>query len=167
MSGETQHQTAMGHAAVTDGINVMEGESVLQNRHPGWGLWWKVLAAAAFVALIGISAGTDGIAFIVLAAAMVGYVAVARMQSRYIVTDERIKMDIGFIRSTSREYRISDVQGIDTSQGIIAKIFSIGDISVRTADGTQIPWKGVPNHEEVAQEIRKHQRQYDASMDRK
>ncbi|ADD04829.1 uncharacterized protein Nmag_1247 [Natrialba magadii ATCC 43099] len=76
-------------------------------------------------------------------------------------------MDIGFINGASREYRISDVQGIDTSQSLIGKLFSIGDIAVRTADGTEIPWRGVPDHEQVAHTIREHQRKYDQTMDRK
>src|SRR6056297_1125221 len=168
MAGETSHKTGMRNSVSTDGINTMQGEVVLQNRHPGWGLWWKLLALAGFFFFAGLSGGLEGIVgSLVLVGPIVGYVAFARMQSRYIVTDERIKMDIGLIRSQSREYRISDVQGIDTSQSIIAKVFRIGDIAVRTSDGTQIPWRGVPDHEEVARTIREHQRQYDSSMDRK
>jgi len=168
MAGETSHKTGMRNSVSTDGINTMQGEVVLQNRHPGWGLWWKLLALAGFFFFAGLSGGLEGIVgSLVLVGPIVGYVAFARMQSRYIVTDERIKMDIGLIRSQSREYRISDVQGIDTSQSIIAKLFRIGDIAVRTSDGTQIPWRGVPDHEEVARTIREHQRQYDSSMDRK
>ncbi|WP_237076820.1 PH domain-containing protein [Natrialba magadii] len=114
------------------------------------------------------SAGLDGIlGGLLVAGAIVGYVAFARSKSRYIVTDERVKMDIGFINGASREYRISDVQGIDTSQSLIGKLFSIGDIAVRTADGTEIPWRGVPDHEQVAHTIREHQRKYDQTMDRK
>ncbi|MHC3379669.1 PH domain-containing protein [Haloarcula sp. H-GB5] len=147
----------------------MDGEVVLENRHPGWGLWWKFLGAAGFLFLIMLGSGELGGIFfgLLIAGAIVGYVAFARSQSRFIVTDERIKMDLGFIRSQSREYRISDVQGLDTSQGIIAKLFGIGDIQVRTADGTTITWVGVPDHDAVATVIREQQRQFDASMDRK
>lgn len=156
------------HEAEVEGIRPMEGESVLQNRHPGWGLWWKHLAVAALALIFGLSAGTDGImGGLVIAGALVGYVAFARSKSRYIVTDERVKADIGFISSTTREFRISDIQGIDTKQSIIGSLFSIGDIEVRTADGASIWWNGVPDHEDVAHTIRQHQRQYDQTMDRK
>lgn len=171
MSGETGTSTeaVAQHQAETAGIKTMEGEIVLENRHPGWGKWWKTLAAAGFLFLLTLGTGEiSGIFFgLVLAGIIVGYVAFARSQSRYIVTDERVKMDLGFIRSRSREYRISDIQGIDTSQGILSRIFSMGDIEVRTSDGTAITWWGVPDHEKVAKEIREQQRQFDASMDRK
>lgn len=147
----------------------MDGEMVLENRHPGWGLWWKLLATAGFLFLIMLGTGEiAGIFFgLLLAGGIVGYVAFARSQSRFIVTDERVKMDLGFIRSNSREYRISDVQGLDTSQSILGKLSGIGDIQVRTADGTTITWVGVPDHDAVATVIREQQRQFDASMDRK
>jgi len=168
MSSETRHATEQNHQAPTEGVAVMEGESVLQNRRPGWGLWWKYLLAGGFIALFMLAQGIEGVfvGLVVLGLA-VGYVYIARSQSRYIVTDERVKMEIGLIRSESREYRISDLQGLDTSQSLIGKLLGIGDISVRAADGTQIPWRGVPDHDEVARTIREHQRQYDATMDRK
>lgn len=171
MSGETghAHDNVAQHQAETDGITTMDNEFVLENRHPGWGLWWKALAAAGFLFLITLASGEVGGIFVglLIAGAIVGYVAFARSQSRYIVTDERVKMDIGFIRSTSREYRISDIRGIDTSQGILDRIFSMGNIEVRTGDGTTITWWGVPDHEAVSNVIREQQRQFDASMDRK
>jgi len=170
MSTESGHATGheQQHQAEVEGIRPMEGESILQNRHPGWGLWWKHLAAAAVIFLIALAAGTEAIiGGLIIAGGIVGYVAFARSKSRYIVTDERIKADIGFISSTTREFRISDIQGIDTSQSIVGSIFGIGDIEVRTADGAGIWWNGVPDHEDVAHTIRQHQRQYDATMDRK
>jgi len=167
MSTEQGHGSVQ-HKAETAGINLMGGESVIQNRRPGWGLWWKHLLVAGFVFLFSLGGGLEGFFFgLLVAGGIVGYVAFARSQSRYIVTDERVKMELGFIRSDSREYRISDVQGIDTSQSIIGKLLGHGHIGVRTADGTEIPWHGVPDHEAVAGSIREHQRQYDQSMDRK
>ena len=166
MSTEEAH--GVRHEAGTTGINVMDGESVLQNRHPGWGLWWKQLGIAALILLVSLGSGLDGLfGGLVVAGLIVGYVAFARSQSRYIVTDERVKKEVGFLRSDTREYRISDIQGIDTSQSIIGRILGHGHIDVRTADNTSIPWFGVPDHEAVAQSVRTHQRKYDASMDRK
>lgn len=166
MSTEQGH--AVQHEAGTTGINLMDGESMLQNRHPGWGLWWKQLSIAGLVLLFSLGAGLEGLfGGLVIAAGIVGYVAFARSQSRFIVTDERVKKEIGFLRSDTREYRISDIQGIDTSQSLIGRLLGHGHIDVRTSDGTSIPWIGVPDHEAVAQSVRTHQRKYDQSMDRK
>lgn len=88
----------------------MDGESVLQNRHPGWGLWWKPLAIAGLFLLFSLGAGLAGLfGGLVVAGGVVGYVAFARSKSRYIVTDERVKKEVGFLRSSTREYRISDI----------------------------------------------------------
>lgn len=169
MAGETGHVTEKQHGVSTEGISVMEGEHVLQNRHPGWVLWWKALAVAVLIFLFTLGSGEAGTIFggLIIAAGIVGYVAFARARSRYIVTDERIKMSIGFIRNDSREFRISDLQGIDVSQSILARIFGVGDLQVRTADGAGITWRAVPDADDVARTIREHQRQYDATMDRK
>lgn len=170
MATETGQATTHGqqHEAEIEGIRPMENESVLQNRHPGWGLWWKHLSVAALVLLFSLSGGIEGFfGGLVLAGVIVGYVAFARSQSRYIVTDERVKADIGFISSTTREFRISDIQGIDTRQSLFGSLLGIGDIEVRTADGAGIWWNGVPDHNDVAHTIRQHQRQYDETMDRK
>lgn len=148
------------HQAKTDGLDVMQGESVLQNRRPGWSLWWKQIGLAVLVLLVGV--GGDAAAGGIFAAALIfGYVVLSRMQSRYIVTDERVKVKVGLLSKVAREYRIADVNSITTSQSIFERLLGHGSIAIRTASNDEIVWHGVPEYKEVAGSIREEQRKYE------
>lgn len=156
VSGNIQHQ------ADTDGINLLQGESVLQNRRPGWSLWWKQLGFAALVLLVGVGGGTDTLpGALLVGGAVAGVVVLARMQSRYIVTTERVKIKVGLISKTSREYRIPDIQSLTTSQSIFERLLGYGTITLRTASNDRVTWHGVPEYEDVANSIREEQREHD------
>lgn len=148
------------HQAATDGINLMEGESVLQNRRPSWTLWWKQITLAVFVLLFGL-AGDAALGAIVVSGAVGGYVVFSRMQSRYVVTDERVKATIGLLSKMSREYRISDINSLSTSQSLFERVVGHGSLTLRTASNDEIVWHGVPDYQDVGNTIREEQRKYD------
>lgn len=159
---ETSNRTEVQHHAETDGINLMQNESVLQNRRPGWAIWWKHLALGAIFLLVGITGGTETLpGGILLGGAFIGYAVLSRSQSRYIVTTERVKINLGLISSKTHEYRIPDIQSLATSQGMIERLLGYGTITVHTASNTRIEWRSVPGYEDVAQTIREEQRKYD------
>ncbi len=139
----------------------MQNESVLENRRPGWAVWSWQIALAVVVLLFG--AAGQSIGGIVAGGVIFGYVAISRMQSRYIVTDERVKATVGLLSKQSREYRIPDIQSLTTSQSIIERVFSHGSITLKTASNDQITWTGVPEYSDVANTIREEQRAYDAA----
>jgi membrane protein YdbS with pleckstrin-like domain len=168
MSGEVsnsqQNQTSAGHAtqheASTDGINLLQGESVLQNRRPGWSLWWKQIAFAALVLLVGAGGDAAGGA-IIISGLIFAYVVISRMQSRYIVTDERVKAKVGILSKMSREYRLNDVQSLSSKQSLFERLFGHGTLTFRTASNDEITWHGVPEYQDVANTVRRIQRQYE------
>jgi uncharacterized membrane protein YdbT with pleckstrin-like domain len=140
----------------------MDGESVLVNRRPGWTLWTKQIAVAALIAVFGLAGGLDTIlGAMVLAGAILGYVVVSRSKSRYIVTDERVKAQIGLLSKTSMEYRIADIKSLSTSQALFERLLDYGTVSIRSGDNTQITWHAVTDHERVSNTIREQQRKYD------
>lgn len=153
------------HRADTDGIDLLPDERVLVNVHPGWSVWSGSLIVAALVGLLGLGAIVDspggGIFFLLVAAAVVGYVYLARSRSRYIVTDERIKANVGILSSTTREYRIADIQSITTEQSFFEGLLGLGNIQIRSSANDQLVWKGVPDHSSVGNQIRKMQREYE------
>jgi membrane protein YdbS with pleckstrin-like domain len=153
------------HRAETEGIDLLPDEQVLVNVHPGWSVWSGTLVGAVLVGLLGLgtlssSVGT-GLFFLVLAAAIAGYVYLSRSRSRYIVTDERIKAKVGILSKTTREYRIADIQSITTEQSLFERLLSLGNIQIRTAANDGLVWKGVPEHSTVGNQIRKMQREYE------
>jgi uncharacterized membrane protein YdbT with pleckstrin-like domain len=83
------------------------------------------------------------------------------MQSRYAVTDERVKVKLGLLSKVAREYRIADVNSITTSQSVFERLLGHGSIAIRTASNDEIVWHGVPEYKEVAGSIREEQRKYE------
>lgn len=148
------------HRAETDGINVMDGESVLENVRPGWSVWaWQIVLAVLI--LFGGLGGDAAAAGLFGGGAIFAYVVISRMQSRYIVTDERVKSKVGILSKKQREYRIADLQSISSSQGIIERLLGHGSITLRAAANDEITWKGVPDYSDVTNTIRQEQRKYD------
>lgn len=157
MSETTTSTETTTHQADTDGIDLLQGESVLQNRRPGWAIWWKQIALAVLVLLSGVAGDAAAGGFLV-AAIIFGYVVLSRMQSRYLVTDERVKMKTGLLSKQSREYRIPDLQSITTSQSVFERLLGHGSITIRTASNDEIVWHSVPEYKDVANSIREEQR---------
>lgn len=159
--GETGTSNGMEqHQAATDGINVMDGETVLENVRPGWPVWWWQILLAVLVLIGGLGGESTG-GGLVGAGLIFGYVVLSRMQSRYIVTDERVKARVGLLSKKQREYRITDLQSISSSQGIVERIFGHGSITLRAAANDEITWVGVPEYSDVTNTIREEQRKHD------
>lgn len=151
------------HRTSTEGIDLLPDEEALVNTHPGWSVWWKHLLVAGVFALFGLSSGEAGsiVGGLIISGGIVGVVYLARMQSRYIVTSERVKGKVGLISKSSREYRISDIESVSTEQSIMERILSLGNIQFRTAANDTMIWGGVPDHEQVGRQIRERRRHYD------
>lgn len=160
MSETASVNDTVQHRADTEGIDLMSGESVLQNRRPGWSLWWKQIAFAAFVLLAGLGGDAAAGGFFI-GAIIFGYVVISRMQSRYIVTNERVKAKVGILSKVSREYRIADLNSITTSQSIFERLLGHGSLVFRSASNDEIVWHGVPDYTAVGNTIREEQRKYD------
>lgn len=161
MSSEVGSNTeGIHHQAPTEGIALLEGESVLENRRLGWMVWWKHLGFAALVLLFGL-AGDAAAGGIVVAGLIVGYVVLARSNSRYIVTDERIKGKVGLLKKMSMEYRISDIRSLETNRSLLERLFSHGTLRFRAGTNNEIAWHGVPEYEQVANTVRQHQRKHE------
>lgn len=161
MSGKTStRQGQAQHRAKTDGIALMNGESVLNNRRPSWTLWWKQLALAVLVLLGGL-AGDAAVPGIVVAGLIFGYVVFSRAQSRYIVTNERIKGAVGVLSKESMEYRIADLRSLATSQSLFERLVGHGSLEFQAGANNKLVWHGVPEYKEVANTVREQQRRYE------
>lgn len=160
MSGETVTGERVEHHAETDGINLMEGESALENRRPSWTLWWKQIGLAVLVLLGGVG-GDAAVGGIVGAGLIFGYVVFSRAQSRYIVTDERIKGKIGVLSKTEMEYRIADLRSIASSQTLFERLVGHGSIEFQAGANNKLVWHGVPEYKDVTNTVREQQRQYE------
>lgn len=159
----TAHQTQSKnseHQASTKGVSLLDGEIVLENTHPSYSNWSKVLALAVVVLLLGVLVGEAASigGGIVLAGILVGYVYVARKQSRYVVTDQRVKQNIGLLSSSTNEVRHEDIRSVGTNAGVIEGLMGKGTITIDSASSTgNFDIEGVSQYEDVANSIRQAQ----------
>lgn len=164
---ETTGGAIDGHQASTEGISLLDGETVLANEHPSWANWPKAIAlGSVFVlaALGGIAGGDVGSFFgsIVVAGLVFGYVYLARNKSRYIVTDQRVKKNVGLLRNTTGETRIPDIRSLTTDQGLIERFLGKGTVQIdSTGAGGTLGISGVSDHEELAHLIREQQQKHE------
>lgn len=151
------------HQAPTEGISLLDGELVLSNKHPDWSNWPKsmVLGAIFALAALGAIAGGEVGGFfgsVVVAGLIFGYVYLSRKSSRYIVSTERVKKNVGLLRNSTGETRIKDIRSLSTSQGIIERLFGKGTVQIDSTGAGGTLWiRGVADHEELANVIREQQ----------
>jgi len=123
--------------------NLMNGESVLYRGNLHWVvfLWpaiWFIIAIMFF------SGGGDtapvGVLFILIAivtgiASFINY-----KTSEFGITNKRVIVKVGFIRTNSLEVLLNKVEGIQVNQGVLGKILGFGSITVSGTGGTKDPF---------------------------
>lgn len=135
-------------------LELFDDEEVLHDKTPSW---------AAFPRLLLIS-----IASLVLLVGAVGIVYIwwIRRNTQYVVTTERIIHIGGSGGRRTREYRIEDVQYIESDQSFVGSVLGTGSVTV-TGPGTVsalggwaggisnvVTLGGVADHHDVANTIR-------------
>lgn len=151
--------------ASTSGITLLDGEYVLENEHPSWSSWWKSLFVGVIFALATLSSAAQGdlgtaTTGLVISAVIFGYVYYSRSRSRYIVTNQRVKKDVGLLRSSTGEVRIKDIRSLNTGQGLIERFWGKGTVQIDSGGaGGELGISGVSDYEELAHTIRQQQRQ--------
>lgn len=80
-------------------------------------------------------------------------------QSSFVVTDERIVMETGILRSDTQEFRIEDIQQISTGQSLVEKLLGCGSVQFSTpATSTDIVFHGLKDHQSIVNTIRNEMR---------
>lgn len=134
---------------------------MLANVHPSWVTWWWVPAIAALFLLAAFGAfvrGDVGSASVrgFVAVASVAYAVVARSQSRYAVTNQRVTKRVGLLNRSTGEVDVADVRDVTTRQGLLERVLGNGTVEVDHA-GEDSPLRvgGVSNRAELADLIRR------------
>lgn len=150
---------------ITDGVSLLEDEVVIATVHPSWANWPKALVFAAVLsaaALVALGVGDSGAAIgeLVAAGIFVAYVHLARSHSRYVITNQRVKKDIGLLSTSTAETTIPEIKALATHQGLLDRILDNGTVNIDTAgDDGFIGIRSVPEHEELADLIREQRRE--------
>lgn len=123
------------------GFTLLEGETAYFNMRPSLSAW---LANTRNLVLTFATLGLWLVA---------GYLWM--INSRYVVTDERVYRKLGILRKRTDEYRYEDIQQFTTGKRLIERIIGVGNLQFQTGTGGEaIIFDGVKNHDEVANTIR-------------
>lgn len=161
----TTTERTQNNQASTTGITLLDDEYVLENQRPSLSNWWKSLAIGGVFGLVTVSSASQGelgtaTTGLVISIFIFGYVYYSRRRSRYIVTNQRIKKDVGLLRSSTGEVRIQDIRSLNTGQGLIERVWGKGTVKIDSGgSGGELGISGVSDHEQLAHTIREQQRQ--------
>lgn len=149
-----------GHRTPADGRPLSDDEVVLAAGRPSRSNWPKSWILCAFFALMGATSLAGGgvggsIGSFLVAAGFVGYVALARRRSRYVVTDRRVSKDVGLLGRSSREVRLRDVTGATAARTRFQALFGTGTVRLEHGPfGATFSINGVGDPGRVADSIR-------------
>ncbi len=65
--------------------------------------------------------------------------------SEFVVTDRRVLIKVGILKTQSLETMLNKVEGIHVEQGIIGKMVNSGSIVVKGTGGTNNPFSNIDN----------------------
>lgn len=140
---------------------------------PSWLNYWKaffvaiVLVVGTLVLMGFVSAplekvGVPGwvvpLAGFVLALFPLGRAVIDRWRWKYLVKpDGHVAVRKGIIARDTTEIRVHDIRLLGVEQGIIQRIFGLGDVEIATAGHSEVEihMRGIRDPESVKEEIRK------------
>jgi membrane protein YdbS with pleckstrin-like domain len=121
-------------------IDLRPGENVLYQGRPAWRAllsfyFFGVFAAIAIGVIcalidstgLGVAVGV-GILVVIL---LIGYVR--RLGTRYLVTDQRLRIRRGILRRAVQETRLDRVQNVNYDQSPLDRVLSVGTVDFDTA----------------------------------
>ncbi len=139
---------------------------------PSWLNYWKaffvafVLIAGSLVAMPFVSEYLpDGIpgwvlplVGLALALVVLGRAALDHFRWKYVVKpDGHVAVRYGIIAKETDEIRVHDIRLLGVNQGIIQRLFGLGNVEIATAGHSEVEifMKGIRDPEEVKEAIRK------------
>ena len=136
--------------------------------HPSWrsivDFYLKGLAVTAVICLL-IAVGTEiagerkDSLVVLLAIAGVAITLLAgfikRVATSYSITNRRLHIKKGIVSRTIQETRLERVQNVNVTQGVIQRVFQIGDVDFDTAAGDDYNFifSGVADPQEVVEKV--------------
>jgi uncharacterized membrane protein YdbT with pleckstrin-like domain len=127
--------------------SLIQGETIVYEGKLHWSVMlWPVIGGIIFglIALptLFTSTGT-GFIFLVIAGLCVGYGLMKMKSTEMVVTNKRVLLKKGILRSVTVEVLLSKVEGIIVNEPILGKMLGYGTIVIRGTGGTNEPFANV------------------------
>ena len=139
-------------------MDLQPGEEIVFEGHPSWrailGFYVLGIAAAVVVGLlVGIVADTGPGVVVVLGGLAVVLVVglVKRIETRYVVTNQRLRIRRGVLSRRVQQTRLDRVQNVNTSQSLLDRVLRVGTVDFDTAgsDDSEFAFRGIASPDEV------------------
>ncbi|HZN89161.1 MAG TPA: PH domain-containing protein [Thermoleophilaceae bacterium] len=152
-----------GERSLPGGVELRAGERVLYQGRPAWralltfyagGL---VLAVVVFVVLVPLlDVGAVGVLVALVIAAgtlLIGWLR--RVSTRYLITDQRLRITTGIVRREVHETRLARVQNVNYQQSVLDRMLGVGHVDFDTAgtDDSEFQFSYVNGPEKVVRAV--------------
>ena len=128
--------------------HLLNGEKIEHVSHLHWKLYIVpgIVGFFILVASIGLFASHHygaGILAILIPTGLVAWPYVVIKNSEFAVTNKRVIIKVGVIRTKSLELFLNKIEAITVDQSIIGRILNYGNIIVSGSGGTKEPFSGI------------------------
>ena len=119
-------------------------EKIIYILRPSW-LYYYFLYLAGIAFFIFFSQGREMVSGILFFMSMVALAALFRFRYRFVVTEERLIMQVGLLARNINEMKIRHIREIQTRQNPLERLLNIGTIAtISAADGEgAVIFKGI------------------------
>ncbi len=130
--------------------NLMNGEAVVYSGKLNWTIFlqsafWFVISVVAYIISYGKFDNNLAVVLVwvlpLMIAMLSGLLAfITYKTSEFAITNRRVIVKVGFIRTNSLEILLGKIESIQVNQSVLGRIFGFGSISVRGTGGTLDPF---------------------------
>lgn len=122
--------------------HLMSGETIIYQTKLNWTAYNKGFVVL-LLGLLFIGSGTFGGLLIFVGLLILGLTYLKISSSEFAVTDKRVLIKVGILKTQSLETMLNKVEGIHVEQGIIGKMVNSGSIVVKGTGGTSNPFSNI------------------------
>jgi uncharacterized membrane protein YdbT with pleckstrin-like domain len=144
-------------------VELRSGEHQLYEGRPSWRALMSfyvggLVLAALVLVVLGLLADSWPLAAVVAAiiaglTLVVGYLR--RVSTKYLITTQRLRISRGMVRRSVQETRLDRVQNVNYEQGVLDRIFHVGNVDFDTAgtDDSEFRFEWVNTPEKVVRAV--------------
>ena len=149
-------------------MDLHPGEEIVFEGRPVWrsilSFYLTGLVGAAVVGVIvgiAVSATAGVLAWLVLFALVVLVGFIRRVETRYTITNQRLRIQKGILSKSVQQTRIERVQNVNTNQTFVSRLLRVGTVDFDTAgtDDSDFTFVGVGSPHRVVEAVDRAQRE--------
>ncbi len=123
--------------------NLSRGETVRYRARVHWVVFAPSAGAGAVALSLLLGRSSLSVFFIVLAGVLIGAALIRKETTELALTNKRVIAKMGFLRRSTIEQRLEMVDNIHVEQGILARMFGAGTVSLTGSGASRTPIRGI------------------------